>query len=361
MKRRSEEADLNLSKRQRTCQSDGLLQQGIVLCKYPDRRQKSFGISLIKKSAELGNGDACAILGDFYRKIDLKDEVIKYYNMGVELNNSNCLFNLASVYHLGLYGLEKDYDKITNYWIRAYEMGNLMAGYNYVQYLYENKIEGHEELVVKILHDLAEKGLDQACYKLGVIYKKGILVEKNLTKARDFFRTGAQLGHGESMLSLSGMCFYGEGGEVNKPMASIYYKYLADKTGHAVASFNYATMLLTGDGNKQDFHEAIKYLSASVEKEYPSACHALALQLMEGKNIKQDKKRARQLYKKAGKKDHAKSLFQLARIYENGDGTEKNISKAVIYHKLAVLKGAPQQPFISFLSTKIQSEKTYSD
>jgi TPR repeat protein len=80
------------------------------------------------------------------------------------------------------------------------------------------------------------------------------------------------------------------------------YKEVAD-TGNSSAQYNYAVMLMMGDGIPKDVEEGIKYCILSAEAGYPSASHAMALRYASGDGVEQYKKLAFYFYSKAAEKN----------------------------------------------------------
>lgn len=79
--------------------------------------------------------------------------------------------------------------------------------------------------------------------------------------------------------------------------------------------------------------EALSLLEKSAAKGLPDALFSLAWQCESGTKMKQDLKRALQLYESAGRLGHSLALSRLVRVYEHGELGESHDPKRAEYWK----------------------------
>lgn len=131
-------------------------------------------------------------------------------------------------------------------------------------------VNGHV-VDVSLTQELAEKGDSEAQYRLGVLYKDGDRVEKDLLKAISYLELAAQQGHARAQLDLGLM--YRSGQDVNRDYdKAIQYLEMADKQGYARAQINLGFMYEEGAGVKRNLSVAKDYYRKACEGGLPTAC-----------------------------------------------------------------------------------------
>lgn len=231
---------------------------------------------LTKIIEETNNTDAMNDLGLIY---SLKEgyidatKAIKYFSMAYENDCVYGIHNIGDMYHRGL-GVEIDYVKA----FECYEKANNMKENVWTNYelslLYENGYgvkkdlnkskelcykaakDGLKDAVLKVINyeneinkftdssdieTLEQERNDknrESIYKLGVIYSEGIIVEKDLKKAFEYFSESAQYGHlkgiektatclyegiGTNVCQLLALDWFEIGAETNNPYLQMLY------------------------------------------------------------------------------------------------------------------------------------------
>ena len=95
-------------------------------------------------------------------------------------------------------------------------------------------------------------------------------------------------------------------------------------------------------GKKKNYAEALKWYSMAAEEEHLNAQFQLARMYERGEGTEVDLEGAAEWYKKAAKRGHANSQFHLAQMYENGLGMEKNLAMARFWYKKAADQGGKE-------------------
>ncbi|MDC0158088.1 sel1 repeat family protein, partial [Verrucomicrobia bacterium] len=161
------------------------------------------------------------------------------------------------------------------------------------------------EEAIERLRRAAEGGHADAQNELANMYYEGKGVGKDLGKAYEWYREAASQGDATGQKDLGVMYYRGEGVEQDHAEAFRWFHKAAEQ-GDAEAQSNLAEMYRDGEGGvERDYAKAFKWFSKAAEN------------------------RDGNLSKSNGK-------FELARMYENGRGCEKDASKASkLYREIA--------------------------
>ncbi|MBP9773291.1 MAG: sel1 repeat family protein [Candidatus Peribacteraceae bacterium] len=117
---------------------------------------------------------------------------------------------------------------------------------------------------------VADQGNVQAMLSLGVVYVKGLGVEKNLEKAVEWFAKAALTGNvnGQYNLGLA----YAKGNGVTKDLAkAAHYFRLAAEQNDSGAQYNLGVMYAVGEGLQKDPIQAYAWLDIAARNGYEGA------------------------------------------------------------------------------------------
>ena len=137
---------------------------------------KKFYKKAIEKEIEKGNIKAMENLGCYYFKEENYQEAKKYFIMGVELGDSNAIYNLGVYY----YDIEKNYEEAKKYYIMAIKLGNPNAMHN-LGYYYYNVEENYEEAKKNLLMAIECKH-----YKSLILFTKCFIQTQTMNELIDF-------------------------------------------------------------------------------------------------------------------------------------------------------------------------------
>jgi TPR repeat protein len=115
----------------------------------------------------------------------------------------------------------------------------------------------------------------QAQNILGHMYEKGIGVQKNLTKAMQYYEKAAVGGVPDAECRLGHMYYQGTGGKKD-PKKAAYWLSRAAKHNVAEAQHTLGHMYLTGDGVKKDVQAAEQWLQRAAANGVQEAVNAIA-------------------------------------------------------------------------------------
>ena len=242
-------------------------------------------------------------------------------------------------------------------WAATYEEG-------YVAYSKQDYAQAIE------LWSSDELGSDaRAQFSLGRLYMQGIGGKTDQIKAVEYYRKSAHLGHLSAQFNL-GLAWF-KGTAVGKNIdTAIYWWQLAAEAGHDGAQYNIGALLWQGQRVEQDqatamewFRKAsknkntqakrflgslfspmqselkdnLKYYRAKNAARTLSVVEELGLyKLAQQAYAKQDYQQAFKYWLPLASDGHPDSQFQVAMMYENGQGTDENFDKAIsLYAKAA--------------------------
>ena len=150
-----------------------------------------------------------------------------------------------------------------------------------------------------VLENAAElEGDTEAWWDIGVCYRDGLGVKKDMKKALQWFEKAANRNYDNACVSLGDLYYYGQ--EV-----------------------------------KQDYKKAFELYSRALRRNLPDAQYRLGLCNYLGHGTKQNKTLAVEWFKKAADQLEPNSQYMLGECYEKGEGVKKDLAKAKEYYKKA--------------------------
>ena len=158
----------------------------------------------------------------------------------------------------------------------------------------------------------AEQGVVEAEYNLGMLYSAGNGVPKDPAEAMKWFIQAAEKGDVQAANSIGTFYDEGEGAFKNKAEAAKWYRKAADQ-GVANAQFNLGVMYDTGQGVPVNYNEAVKWYQKAAEQNNEGALCNLGILYYNGQGVKLDRLQAHEyfLLAKAGGDPRADNLMQL--------------------------------------------------
>jgi len=136
------------------------------------------------------------------------------------------------------------------------------------QHEYVEEVKVSEE--VKMFLKLAEMGIADAQYNLGVCYEQGDGVAQDFKQAVYWYKKAADQGYAKAQHNL-GICYYnGYGVPADHTQAANYFRLSAEQDD-MYAQYNLAVLLMNGDGVEKDVFEAIQMLKQAAQNGHPQA------------------------------------------------------------------------------------------
>lgn len=183
-------------------------------------------------------------------------------------------------------------------------------------------VAGQADIVTQECIDNANQGDVNAATNLAYLYAKGMLVERDIHRAMDFYRIAAEKGMPEAQYSLAEMYRSGRAGEAKPVQARYWYQQLASQTidpqypRHQVdAQFMLGLMYFEGNGGDVDLSCAEYWLKLSSHNGHSEAPYRVGeIYLNEYKSPQQ----AIEWYQLSAERGFAPAMGQLGTIYLEG-------------------------------------------
>jgi hypothetical protein len=192
-------------------------------------------------------------------------------------------------------------------------------------------------------------------YGLGLCYRNGFGIEKDLTKSFHCFLNASELGLLDAQYELAEAYYFGWGVRKDKTKAmDLYFK--AAQRGHAMSEFMMGHYLMSNRGeidssfaitSKRDTVKAFEWFLKSAKQGYHPAQRRIGAFYETGtdpcvRNIS----KAMEWYQKAAAQGNDKALFAIGRLYANGlDERNPDNKKAYEYYLQAANKGLRDAQF----------------
>ena len=297
-------------------------------------------------------------------------EAVKWYRKAAEQGNAVAQYNLGRCYEYAL-GVKKDISKAIEFYRRAAERGEVHAQYHLGWcYAHGEGVEKNQVKAIEWYHSAAGRGFKWAQYILGQAYEFGDGVDKNMEKAVELYMEAAEQGEISSINSLGriysarknfseAIKWYHKGAEKGDDgsmvaLGDLYRKEVKDMSkavewfrmaaerGNAFAHYRLGWCYENGKGVPKDMSEAVKWYEKGMRNNKLDAVVLFYLgQSLEFGNsaTEKDLTKAVIYYRMAAMKGHVGAQFNLGYCYANGDGTEKDMAQAVTWYRKAAEQG----------------------
>jgi TPR repeat protein len=186
------------------------------------------------------------------------------------------------------------------------------AGYDEGSSAYD---KGNFPLAFKEFKILAEQGLKEAQFKLGVMYWHGQFVDLNYSKSFHWYKKAADQGLKEAQFNLGNMYFKGLIVDQNWFKAFHLYKKAAEQ-GLNEAQFNLGSMYFHGQFVDQDYFKAFQWFTKAAKQGVPQAQNHLGAMYEEGlgTNTLPSLSKAKEWYGKACENNSEEGCLNYARF-----------------------------------------------
>ena len=338
-------------------------------------------LSLFHDAAYGGDAQAQSRLGYLYAVGKYVDEnlgaAVEFHKLAANQGYVNSQCDLGRHYAQGI-GVDQDLEKARYWYEQAADAGDELALSRLIALLLSHHNPNREpETAIKLLEKIADNGKVQAQFELGAIKLGTTFPElKDLDNAIKWLLIAEQNGSAEAIFHIGNCYEHGIGVSQDHEIAASKYL-IADKAGIIEASFGLGTFYQEGIGVEQDYSLAIEYYTKAANSYHPSALFNLGRLHQFGLGVPVNISKAHDLYLLAAERGHVMCQFLVAQnllntepeeIEENpveavrwlnkaaeagfteaeavlgfclmaGKGTEKNISAAKTWSRLAAEKG----------------------
>ncbi|MFV0481686.1 MAG: tetratricopeptide repeat protein [Campylobacteraceae bacterium] len=191
-------------------------------------------------------------------------------------------------------------------------------------------MENQDADYIKV-YNLFEKscnlGYANGCFNAGLLYDKGLGVEKSLDKALSFYEAACEDGNTKAC-EFVGDIYFSE--KQNYTKASIFYENACNGKEFKSCN-NLANMYFYAEGVKEDLAKTKVLYEKACDGKYFQACNNLALLYKNANGVEENKKLALELFEKACDKNVGESCLNAGVMYVNAEGTNQNDIKAKQY------------------------------
>ncbi|WP_421591585.1 caspase family protein [Shinella sp. M27] len=191
----------------------------------------------------------------------------------------------------------------------------------------------------RALNEVAMKAGNLAGYhNMGNLYRKGLGVEKDVSKAFALYLHAAELGHMEDQGNVGYMYMQGQGVKQDYKQAMKWLAMAGDQNW-APALDKMGLLYLNGFGTKADVAKALDFFQRGANLGDRNAMVNLATLYMQGNGVKQDNAIARDIFTRAARLGAVAAYMNLGNIYNEGKGVKPDPMEAAFWYTLASREG----------------------
>jgi hypothetical protein len=181
------------------------------------------------------------------------------------------------------------------------------------------KDEAHARATaIRYLQQAVGNGRADAEHLLGVAYLSGIVVAKDVSRAKDLFRRSAEAGNPNGENALGQMLSKGQGGPQDDAAAVKWFE-KAVAQGDKPAMVNLGYMYVQGRGIAKDEKKALELMRTAADEGLPEAQHNLGWMYANGRGVAQDMAQALRWYTAAAEQGYEPSQLNVGFIYAKGE------------------------------------------
>lgn len=199
----------------------------------------------------------------------------------------------------------------------------------------------HRVETYRWLQQAAEQGVAIAQRQFAYACERGEGVERSVRKAAYWYRRAAEQGDAESQFALASL--FGLVAERKANVVAAQWYSRAASSGHARAQFKLAERFAEGRGVKRDLGKAVHWYKRSADLGHDDAQYALGcLHYRDEESHASDggpphnPTRAAFWFGKAAEQGHQGAQQELALMYSEGIGVQKDGAQSAIWHRRAL-------------------------
>lgn len=195
------------------------------------------------------------------------------------------------------------------------------------------------KLARRTFKPLAKKGDATAQLFMGIIYDRGLGVERDLRRALSWYEKSAEQGSIKLQYELGARYLYDK--EIRRDYNKIVYWWQkAADAGSAQAQYNLALMYMQGNGVDVDRRKATALLKRAAAQKIREAQYALGLvYTLNQEGVSSDYAQAYRLFKLSAEQGYPSAQYNLAALAESGEGTAVDMNAAIKWYRKAAEQG----------------------
>jgi len=184
----------------------------------------------------------------------------------------------------------------------------------------------------------AEAGSASGAFHLGMAYRHGHGVTRDLSEARRWFKQGADKRHALALYMLARFDTEGIAGARNYASAARRMREAAER-GVVNAQWRMGRLYLNGWGVTRDYVLAASWYRRAAEQGHHDAQSDIAYAYLNGRGVAKNPRIAADWYRKAARQGNPRAYFELGRIHEFGVGVPANPKTAKAFYERGAGKG----------------------
>lgn len=149
------------------------------------------------------------------------------------------------------------------------------------------------------------------------------------------FEIGLKCGFSDSIMELATLYMNGTGLNKDLKKAKYYFKILSNNYNSYIAQYNLGMIYYT----EKKYLKSLKHFELSGEQDYSEALMKIGIIYRDGLGVKKNPIKTYQYFEKASKLKNTNAFFYLAVFNQDGFGTKMNINKARRYYKISARHG----------------------
>jgi hypothetical protein len=260
-----------------------------------------------------------------------KDEAkaVYWFEQSAEQGNTEGQFSSARLYSKGK-GVNQSYSRAAYWYEKAAQQGHIEAQFRLANiYLEGIGTEQSNSKAFEWTSFAANNEHGQAQSNLGWFYLEGKIVNKDLIKASEWFDKAVQKDIADAQFYLGLMYLEGIGREVDQDKAAELFKKAA-KQNHVEAQYLMGVCYAEGIGVEQNIYLVFHWVSKASDQGHSKAQTELGIMYLTGKNkyAPQNNSKAFNLFLQAARQGRIEAQRQVAKMYYEGIGIEKDIYEA---------------------------------
>lgn len=290
-------------------------------------------LELYRKAAILGNQSSQYRLATELKKQN-DIECLIWYQKAYESGVLDALYDIANIYNEGE-AVPRDAPKYIEYLKKSDAAGNSSATLDLAcAYLTGECIARNEEKGVELLHKALNAGNKNAAKLLSIIYRDGNGVEADIEKSIEWAKKAAELGDSD-MIFYYAMAYFNGDSQIDedKSKAVEFFK-MASDAGSISAIKNLGICYYNGYGVDCDKMKAVEWFEKAAQIGDIAELEAIKTIYSEIDPCNASKKYF-ELAKSIADDGYVDAMVKVHVCYREGDGTEKNIEKAMQYLNIA--------------------------
>lgn len=293
-----------------------------------------------KVAADHGNPSAQIMIASCHERGDglekSESEALKWYRSAAEAGDARAYYSLGKLFEEGK-GVRQDSRKAVECYTKAADLGNADALFRLGQ-MYESSYmvsrnPGKSEVYFSQAMSAGHKGARrefaiQLIAQGGESRTRGIKLLEEAVRDKD-----------RNAYRILGEAFAGKsGGEKNMIRAIEMFRYGAE-SGDAVSQYELGRAYETGDGVERNYIDAFRWYAKAEQNGCAKASYRMGMCMIEGRGTQKDLYRGAAALKRASRLGDDEASIELGKVLESGAGIDADAEAALACYAVPALKG----------------------